>query len=96
MKTIQLCMLCKKKKIVNKMTQKWNQDFHEILQGWKGNEDVNIELVENVKPSLTSLTSISYHMSISVDKGWDYGHEDNIWIINLHNLMIRSNKDYEN
>jgi hypothetical protein len=35
-------------------------------------------------------------LSISVDKGWDYGHEDNILIINLHNLMIISNNDYEN
>jgi hypothetical protein len=35
-------------------------------------------------------------LSISVDKGWDYGHEDNILIINLHDLMIISNNDYEN
>jgi len=48
--------------IVDKMNKKWNQDFHEILQGWKGNEDVNIESVEDVMPSLTSLTCISFHI----------------------------------
>jgi hypothetical protein len=33
---------------------------------------------------------------LTIDKGWDYGHEDNILIISLHKLMIISNNDYEN
>ncbi len=51
-------MWCKNIDIVDEMTWKWNQDFHEIQQGWKGNEDenVDIESIQNVEPFLTNLT----------------------------------------
>jgi hypothetical protein len=58
MKIIQFWLWCKNIDIVDEMTWKWNQDFHEIQQGWKGNEDenVDIESIQNVEPFLTNLT----------------------------------------
>jgi len=44
MKIIQFWLWCKNIDIVDKMTWKWKQDFHEIQQGWKGNEDENVEI----------------------------------------------------
>jgi hypothetical protein len=58
MKIIQFWLWCENIDIVDKMTWKWNQDFHEIQQGWKGNEDENVDIksIQNVEPSLTNLT----------------------------------------
>jgi hypothetical protein len=54
---------CKNIDIVDKMTWKWNQDFHEIQQVWKGNEDenVNIEPIQNVEPSFNK-SNMLYHI----------------------------------
>jgi hypothetical protein len=76
MKIIQFWLWCKNIDIVDEMTWKWNQDFHEIQQGWKGNEDenVDIESIQNVEPFLTNLTC--------------YIIEKNIFFIFIMNINI--------